>query len=187
MHARIPTRNVGRRVDAERGVSLVEVVIVLVIVAILMAAIVAGQSSSKRAGSVTAARAAGANYHDAIEAFMRDHGGRVPRWNVAEDWPASAVAGSGVTGGTGGSWGPINFGARSKPYLDKIPEGVDSGRVVLVNNGTVTADPAVRSRVVYQEVGGSPSRRYRLLVQRSTAAGSWATTCEFGTEGGNQC
>lgn len=183
MHARNPTPDVGNRTDAERGVSLVEVIVVLLIVAILVASILAGTNSSKRAGAVTAARAAAASYHDAIEAFMRDHGGRTPVWNNASDWPSAPPSGSGVTGGTGGQWGPINIGARGKPYLDRIPEAVADGRVVVVSSGTTTAAPGVRSRVVYQRVG---ARGYRLQVQRATST-SWATTCEFGTEGGNRC
>jgi prepilin-type N-terminal cleavage/methylation domain-containing protein len=185
MHARIPTRHVGQRVDAERGVSLVEVVVVLLIVAILAGSILAGRNSTKRAGAVTAARAAGASYHDAIEAFMRDHGGRVPIWGDNNDWRDSALSGSGVPAGSGagGQWGPINVSAVSKPYLEKIPEGIASGRVVIVNSGTTTSSPGVRSRLVYQAI---PPRRYRLSVQRATDT-SWATACEFGTEGGNQC
>lgn len=161
----------------------------LTIIAILAATLLAGKNSSKRAGAVTAARAVGASYHDSIEAFMRDHGGRVPVWGPP-DWPtAPSAATSGVTtppGTVTGAWGPINEGARQRPYLDKIPEAVASGRVVLVNGGAATTDPGVRSRGVYEAIGGSPSRRYRLSVQRATTTG-WLTTCEFGTEGGSQC
>ncbi|MCW2922445.1 MAG: hypothetical protein JWL76_2319 [Thermoleophilia bacterium] len=180
MQAHTPTRRVGLRADPERAVSLVEVVIVVLIIGILGAAIFAARNSSSRAGSVTAARAAGQSYHDAIEAFMRDHGGRVPVLNDPEDWPTTPPAGSGVTGGAGGLWGPINFGARGKPYLDKIPESINDGRVAL---GTAAASPGVRARLLYERIG---ARQYRLSVQRATST-SWATSCEFGTEGGNQC
>lgn len=180
MQARIPTRRVGHRADDERAISLVEVVVVVLIIGILGAAIFAARNSSSRAGSVTAARTVGQSYHDAVQAFMRDHGGRVPTWNDTEDWPTSPPLGSGVTGGTGGLWGPINIGARGRPYLDKIPESITDGRVAF---GTAAGSPGVRARVVYTALS---ARRYRISVQRATAT-SWATTCEYGTEGGNQC
>jgi prepilin-type N-terminal cleavage/methylation domain-containing protein len=183
MRARIPTRTAGRSAGAERGVTLIEVIIVLLIIAILAAIVLAGKNSTKRAGAVSAARAAGASYNDAIEAFVRDHGGRTPVWNNGNDWPSTPPAGSGVSGGAGGLWGPINAGARGKPYLDKIPEAVQGGRVVVVSSGTSTSSPGLRSRVVYNRIS---DREYALLVQRATSS-SWATVCEFGTGGGTKC
>jgi type II secretory pathway pseudopilin PulG len=185
MHARIPTRSVGRRVDAERGVGLVEVVVVVLIIAILGALVLSGRNTTKRAGSLSAARAAGASYHDAVEAFMRDHGGRTPVWNGGTDWPATPPTTSGVatSGIPAQGWGPINIGARGKPYLDNVPEAVRGGSVVLVNNGATTAAPGVRARVVYQRIS---DRRYRISIQSGTPT-SWRTSCEFGTEGGSRC
>lgn len=168
MHARIPTPGPGRR-TGEHGIGLVEVIVVLLIIAILIGIMATGRQSSQRAGAISAARAAGASYHDAVQQFMRDHGGRTPVWG--SDWPNAAR-------------GPINAASRNRPYLDQAPEAVNSGRVLVTSGtggGAATGD--VRSRVAYVRVG---ARGYRLLVQRVSGAG-WTTACEYGTEGGSQC
>ncbi len=169
MHARIPTRSTPRPRAGEHGISLVEVIVVLLIIAILVGIVATGKQSTQRAGAMTAARAAGASYHDAIQQFMRDHGGRAPRWGA--DWPNAAA-------------GPINAASMGRPYLDQAPEGVTNGRVLVVDGagGGATAGEA-KSRVAYVRVG---ERGYRLLVQRVVGT-AWTTSCEFGTQGGTQC
>jgi type II secretory pathway pseudopilin PulG len=173
----------ARRRTGERGVGLVEVVVVLVIIAVTLGMVFSGRNSSQRAGSVTVGRAAAASYKDAIEAFRRDHGGRTPVWGSAADWPATPPASSGVTGGSGGSWGPLNQGARMRPYLDVIPEAITDRRVVLVGGASSLTPMTVRARVVYDRID---ERRYRLILQRSDGD-AWVAVCRFGTEGGKAC
>lgn len=168
----------------ERGVSLVEVLVVLVIVGVLIAVVAMGRQSSSRAGSQTVALAAAASYKDSIEAFRRDHGGRAPVWGAANDWPATIQAKRlGLANASGGRWGPVNIGSNGRPYLDRVPEGIASGRVQLVGSNTTTAAPSVKARIVYERVG---SNGYRLMVQRN-AGTTWKTSCQFGTQGGKQC
>ena len=74
---------------AERGFSLVELLVVLLIVGILMAIGVSTQNSAKRSSKRQEAIVAAHTVQKAVEGFRRDREGRVPSRQA--DWPVAAV------------------------------------------------------------------------------------------------
>jgi hypothetical protein len=137
------------------------------------------RGSSQRAGSVSAAYAVASSYADAITAFANDHGGRAPVWGNAQDWPTSRsqMDAPGIAKLDGGVWGPVNGGARYRPYLEHVPEAVTSGRVRLVSTtSTSGAANTVAARVSYVR---TDVRTWRLVVQRPQGT-AWKDVCGYG-------
>lgn len=100
----------------ERGLGMVELIVVGVIVAILMSAAIIGFGGSRSAARSGEAAAAAAAYDSAIAKHMTDHANRLP---TARDMMT-----------TGGKWsGPRSMIQPNRPYIGALPSGVAEGRI----------------------------------------------------------
>jgi prepilin-type N-terminal cleavage/methylation domain-containing protein len=122
--------------SAERGFTLVEIIVVLVIVAILMAIILPSFGGAKHTSDHQMLVTAAQDYADAVESFRLDHDGLVPQ--TSADWPADAAR---------AVLGPVDS-ITGKPYMHRgAPTGVTDPNSISVTvqlrTGTVTT-PAVK-------------------------------------------
>jgi prepilin-type N-terminal cleavage/methylation domain-containing protein len=135
----------------ERGISLVEVLVVLLIVAILLTLAMYSVRSARRTGRLVATVSAAHAYADAADAFAREHDGRYP-------------AAPGVSGPAGIDWpggadmrrGPQSEAlGEEKYYLKRVPEAVQDGSVEIGSSGL--------ARFSYAPTGGGTG--YVITVQ----------------------
>jgi prepilin-type N-terminal cleavage/methylation domain-containing protein len=154
----------------ERGLTIVEMLVVLLIIAILMAAMLYAFRGSKQTTYYKAAIAAAQSYSDGIEAFMADNGQTPPRLGTT-DWPnanrAKRVA------------GPVNSmlvdAATHQPKTYMRAGSLDA-----IQNGTVdfgtskaSAPATARAYITYQVVGSD----YRLVVETLPSSGGKILQC----------
>jgi prepilin-type N-terminal cleavage/methylation domain-containing protein len=72
----------------ERGLTLVEMMVVLVIVVVIMGLAMQSVRGSRNTGGTMEVRAVALRYADAVERFKADHGRRVPQLGSAT-WPTA--------------------------------------------------------------------------------------------------
>lgn len=150
-----PLRRTRRSGDA--GFTLIEVLVVMLIMVILMGLVIGKLSGSKRSTYAKSAIAAALTYGDAVDAYMADHGQRVPKPNTSA-WPALR-------------WGPVDQmlagpAGGAKPYLRTIPEHVESGLVSFES-----PSPNAQAHIDYQ------ARANGQYVLRVTVHGRPSATC----------
>lgn len=141
---------------SERGLTLVEIVVVLAIIGVLVGLGMQQIRGARGTGGSALARVTAHAYADAVEQFAVDHGGRAPNAPGSADWASGANA----------EWGPkaealgMSAGAVADPqrrYMRKRPEPIQDGSVAFVAAG---AGPAARPWITYAREGNG----YRIEI-----------------------
>lgn len=146
-----------RRLHADGGFTLVELITVLIILAVLMAVAIPTYTSAKKASIVKATTATALSYKKAVAAFTLDHQGRVPAWNTT-DWPMTTRSPEHPAGSDGPVY-PADYSAAGGPvklYMrGGVPETVSAGQVAIVDSATAGVAQSVRGLVVYTTSGAA--------------------------------
>lgn len=156
---------------SERGLSLVELLVVMLIIAILMAIGFSSVNSARSTGRMLAAMSAAESYGNAIDQFARDHRGRYPLGPGSADWPTDGPhrAGGGPAADVLGS---------HRYYLRMVPEAVQDATITFSGSG-----PA---RLSYRQLGGGAGYELTLTVDgRAPCAVRGGDTA--GASSANEC
>lgn len=163
-HAETHPMQTRRGEPSERGVSLVEIIIVVAIIAILMAVVVS-MHGPKRTVNFKAAQGAAQTYGDAVEAFMADNGQTPPVVNSAA-WPTDVTK------------GPVDAMQKNKRYMRSVPEPVSDKRVQFVAGPMPAGSAITGTAAVAYTVAKTPSGvKWYLHVRTHQASGEPALEC----------
>ncbi|MCW2973336.1 MAG: hypothetical protein JWN72_1609 [Thermoleophilia bacterium] len=160
---------------------MIEVLVVLVIIGVLVAAAWGMRAGTKKATEGQRGVAVARSYADALDAFARDHGNRVPVMG-SEDWPVHAP-GADRSGGPFPPFanGPVDIAENGRSYLDGVPEPVATNAVIVTGASTTAQQPMATVRVLYSAPDAST---WRLDVQaresQNDGDASWTTQCSLG-------
>lgn len=155
----------------ERGVGLVEIVVVLMILAVIIGLFATTFTGSKRTTDFKLAQGAASSYAEAIESYMADNGQTPP----AVGSPAWAA-----TPRDRFLRGPVDVLLRGgdgqpRPYLRSVPEPITNDRIDLFASGGSPASTA-RASIEYSTNGAS----YLLLVRTiALSSGDPVLECAF--------
>jgi prepilin-type N-terminal cleavage/methylation domain-containing protein len=110
----------------ERGLTLVEMMVVLVIVVVIMGLAMQSVRGSRNTGGTMEVRAVALRYADAVERFKADHGRRVPQLGSAT-WPtADAKLGPRTVVNVGGSSTTKYYVKQPLPEILERPEPLNA-------------------------------------------------------------
>lgn len=144
---------------AERGFSVIELVVAMVIVLMISAMVATSFFSGRGSANDQRIRITATAVDDAVRAFRRDHGSRTPVLANARDWPDARR-------------GPRDRNA--EPYMRKVDESLGSGDVTVVASGTAGG---TIGRLRYERPS---STTYRLVAERRSGS-RWEGVCWYGT------
>lgn len=160
---------------------MIEMLVALVIISVLIAAAWGMRAGTKKATEGQRGVAVARSYADALDAFARDHGNRVPVMG-SDDWPETAP-GANRTGSSLPPFanGPVDIAENGRSYLNGVPEPVATSAVIIAGSTTSARQPMATVRVLYTAVDPNT---WRLDVQaresRNDGGASWATQCSLG-------
>lgn len=172
----LPSCGHARVGAAERGFTVIELLVVMLIIAALMAIVIPKLTGARESGRTASVLAAAQSYAEAVDGFALDHTGRVPVLGSA-DWPVADR----------GPLQPIPMaGSGTLPsYLGRtVPEQVSGSSVDIVSASPAgQAAPATGQDGVIRYVAGAPNSSYRIEVWISKQDGTFPATmhCWLGT------
>lgn len=136
----------------ERGIGLVEVIVVLLLIAIIGTIALASLHGTKRNAATTQGRTVARTLGEGIEQFARDRGGRVPGAPGGADW-------------ANGWRSPVDVANGNAPYVKATAlEPLDSGTVALVAQSGRIAPGGDTAPARLQYRTDASSRFYAIVV-----------------------
>lgn len=145
----------------EQGFGVVELIVGLLIVAILLAVGITYFGSSKSHARVKQVVAAAQQYADAVSRYRNDHSFMVPA-TISVGGPTNTLL------------------PTPRPYMQRLPEGVDSGYIVLVPAFKPSPGARVFGQITYAVNAGTD---FTLSVWAKKADGTWPSaatpTCQI--------
>lgn len=139
-----------RAVGAQRGVMLIELIVIMIIIAILLGLVLSLLRAPRTTTRIKGAIAAGQTYSDAVQMFALDHGGRVPEGGNPREWASGANIGR----------GPLHqFGKLANTYYIRggiVPEAVVEGSVTITFGDSAGSASGGNLAYIPKTSGGAP-------------------------------
>jgi Tfp pilus assembly protein PilE len=174
MHNTTPTSTTWiRSLAHERGIGVIEVVIVMLLIAMIGGIAVQSLRGTKRSTASTKGRTLALSLSEGIEQFQRDHGGRLPGDPGTADW--------------GRTWlSPVDASNGNKPYVRQSAiESLVDGGAALQNNAGRAARGNPTAAVVIQYRSDVSAGSYALVVKTRTGS-TYKSICRVTNASGSR-